>query len=34
MQGAIANLYTGVPVSDLDASIAWYTRFLGLAPHD
>jgi catechol 2,3-dioxygenase-like lactoylglutathione lyase family enzyme len=24
---AITNLYAGVPVTDLDASIDWYTRF-------
>ena len=32
MRGAITNLYAGVPVSDLDASIGWYTRFLGRPP--
>ena len=32
MQGVITNLYAGVPVSDLDASIDWYTRFLGRPP--
>ena len=26
---AITHLYAGVPVSDLDASIDWYTRFFG-----
>ena len=26
---AILHLYAGVPVSDLDASIDWYTRFFG-----
>ena len=29
MQSAITDLYAGVPVSDLDASIDWYTRFFG-----
>lgn len=24
---AITHLYAGVPVTDLDASIDWYTRF-------
>jgi catechol 2,3-dioxygenase-like lactoylglutathione lyase family enzyme len=27
--GAITHLIAGVPVSDLDASIDWYTRFFG-----
>ena len=27
--GAIIQLVAGVPVSDLDASIDWYTRFFG-----
>jgi catechol 2,3-dioxygenase-like lactoylglutathione lyase family enzyme len=26
---AITHLFAGVPVSDLDASIDWYTRFFG-----
>jgi catechol 2,3-dioxygenase-like lactoylglutathione lyase family enzyme len=26
---ALIDLYAGVPVSDLDASIDWYTRFFG-----
>jgi catechol 2,3-dioxygenase-like lactoylglutathione lyase family enzyme len=30
--GAITHLYAGVPVSDLDASIDWYTRFFGKPP--
>jgi len=30
--GAITHLYAGVPVSDLDAGIAWYTRFFGRPP--
>ena len=29
---AITHLYAGVPVSDLDASIDWYTRFFGKPP--
>lgn len=32
MQGAITHLYAGVPVSDLDTAIDWYTRFFGHAP--
>ncbi len=32
MQGAITHLIAGVPVSDLDASIDWYTRFFGRPP--
>jgi catechol 2,3-dioxygenase-like lactoylglutathione lyase family enzyme len=28
---AITDLFAGVPVSDLDASIDWYTRLLGRA---
>src|SRR5687767_1616025 len=30
--GAVTDLFAGIPVSDLDASIDWYTRFLGRAP--
>ena len=30
--GAISHLFAGVPVSDLDASIDWYTRFFGRPP--
>ena len=30
--GAITDLFAGVPVSDLDASIDWYTRFFGRQP--
>jgi catechol 2,3-dioxygenase-like lactoylglutathione lyase family enzyme len=30
--GAITALIAGVPVSDLDASIDWYTRFFGRPP--
>ena len=29
---AIIQLVSGVPVSDLDASIDWYTRFFGRSP--
>jgi catechol 2,3-dioxygenase-like lactoylglutathione lyase family enzyme len=29
---AIIDLVAGVPVSDLDASIEWYTRFFGRSP--
>jgi catechol 2,3-dioxygenase-like lactoylglutathione lyase family enzyme len=29
---AITHLYAGVPVTDLDAGIDWYTRFFGRAP--
>ena len=28
----MTNLYAGVPVSDLDASIDWYTRLFGRPP--
>jgi catechol 2,3-dioxygenase-like lactoylglutathione lyase family enzyme len=28
----ITHLYAGVPVTDLDASIDWYTRFFGREP--
>jgi catechol 2,3-dioxygenase-like lactoylglutathione lyase family enzyme len=28
----ITHLFAGVPVSDLDASTDWYTRFFGRAP--
>jgi catechol 2,3-dioxygenase-like lactoylglutathione lyase family enzyme len=30
--GAITHLFAGVPVSDLDASTDWYTRFFGRPP--
>jgi catechol 2,3-dioxygenase-like lactoylglutathione lyase family enzyme len=30
---AITHLFAGVPVSDLDASIDWYTRFFGRPPN-
>lgn len=29
---AITNLIAGVPVSDLDLGIDWYTRFFGRPP--
>ena len=29
---AITHLFAGAPVSDLDTSIDWYTRFFGRAP--
>lgn len=29
---AITHLYAGVPVTDLDASVDWYTRFFGRGP--
>jgi len=29
---AITQLFAGVPVADLDASIDWYTRFFGRPP--
>lgn len=29
---AITHLFAGVPVSDLDVSIEWYTRFFGRLP--
>ena len=29
---AITHLYAGVPVSDLDAGIVWYSRFFGRGP--
>jgi catechol 2,3-dioxygenase-like lactoylglutathione lyase family enzyme len=32
MRSAITHLFAGVPVSDLDASIDWYTRFFGRLP--
>lgn len=32
MPSAITHLFAGVPVSDLDASIDWYTRFFGRPP--
>jgi catechol 2,3-dioxygenase-like lactoylglutathione lyase family enzyme len=32
MQSAITHLLSGVPVSDFDASIDWYTRFFGRPP--
>jgi catechol 2,3-dioxygenase-like lactoylglutathione lyase family enzyme len=32
MQGAITHLIAGVPVSDLDAGLDWYTRLFGRPP--
>jgi catechol 2,3-dioxygenase-like lactoylglutathione lyase family enzyme len=32
MTSAITDLFAGVPVSDLDTSIYWYTRFFGRPP--
>jgi catechol 2,3-dioxygenase-like lactoylglutathione lyase family enzyme len=32
MHGTITALIAGVPVSDLDAGLAWYTRFFGRDP--
>jgi catechol 2,3-dioxygenase-like lactoylglutathione lyase family enzyme len=32
MQSAITHLIAGVPVSDLDEAIDWYTRFFGREP--
>jgi catechol 2,3-dioxygenase-like lactoylglutathione lyase family enzyme len=32
MPGEITHLIAGVPVSDLDTSIDWYTRFFGRPP--
>ena len=32
MESAITDLFAGVPVSDLDASVDWYTRFFGRQP--
>ena len=29
---AITDLFAGVPVSDLDAGIEWYSRFFGRPP--
>ena len=29
---ALTDLFAGVPVSDLDAAIDWYTRFFGRPP--
>jgi len=29
---AITHLFAGIPVSDLDASIDWYTRLFGRPP--
>ena len=32
MQSAITHLIAGVPVTDLDASLAWYTRLFDRGP--
>ena len=32
MRGAITELVAGVPVSDLEASVDWYTRLFGRPP--
>jgi catechol 2,3-dioxygenase-like lactoylglutathione lyase family enzyme len=32
MQSTITHLFAGVPVSDLEAGIDWYTRFFGRPP--
>jgi catechol 2,3-dioxygenase-like lactoylglutathione lyase family enzyme len=32
MQSAITHLFAGVPVSDLDTGIDWYTRLFGRPP--
>jgi catechol 2,3-dioxygenase-like lactoylglutathione lyase family enzyme len=32
MPGAITHLIAGVPVSELDMSVEWYTRFFGRRP--
>jgi catechol 2,3-dioxygenase-like lactoylglutathione lyase family enzyme len=32
MHAAITDLFAGVPVSDLDAGVDWYTRFFGRPP--
>ena len=32
MQSKISHLFAGVPVTELDASIDWYTRFFGRGP--
>jgi catechol 2,3-dioxygenase-like lactoylglutathione lyase family enzyme len=34
MQGAITELFAGVPVSNLEASVDWYTRLFGRPPDD
>jgi catechol 2,3-dioxygenase-like lactoylglutathione lyase family enzyme len=31
--GGITDLFAGIPVSDLDASIDWYTRLFGRPPN-
>jgi catechol 2,3-dioxygenase-like lactoylglutathione lyase family enzyme len=32
VHSAITHLFAGVPVSDLDTSVDWYTRFFGRPP--
>lgn len=32
MQSSITHLFAGIPVSDLDSSIDWYTRLFGRPP--
>lgn len=32
MTGKLTHLIAGVPVSDLDAAVNWYTRFFGREP--
>ena len=32
MDSAITHLFSAIPVSDLEASVGWYTRFFGRAP--
>jgi catechol 2,3-dioxygenase-like lactoylglutathione lyase family enzyme len=34
MQGTITELFAGVPVSDLEASVDWYTRLFGRPPDE
>ena len=31
-EGAITQLIAGVPITDLAASVDWYTRFFGRSP--
>ena len=33
MHGSITHLIAGVPVTELDAAIDWYTRFFGRPPN-
>jgi catechol 2,3-dioxygenase-like lactoylglutathione lyase family enzyme len=32
VDSAITHLFAAIPVSDLEASVGWYTRFFGRAP--